>query len=217
MPTTQVITLDQTVRLLASSDAELLGSQSSLELSPELYASLSFALIEFVALVSSPRAASWATLPKIWRIYKDAKKRLQKTSGSLLARSLNAAGGRGICDRVDYCRNKARLKELFDFADSPEGAKVFAEGTEAAMKSEYAEDIKKLQEILGEAAEAIGEATKEIAEEVADNVVPISFVFMSVKYGLDELCACCDECDGIGSLGTKECPKCDGKGHFRVN
>lgn len=204
---TQNITLEETIRLLASSDAELLGAKPK-----ELYGSLAFALIEFVILVSSRQENAFLSFTKLWVIYKDAKRRTQKGAGSLIAKSLSSMGGGSICIKIDYCRNKARLNELFDFADSYEGKAVFAKGVEEAMKTEYAEIIRKLQEILGVVAEAITEASKEIAEEVGDNVVPLSFIFMSVKYGFDELCKCCDACEGIGILEDSECAKCGGKG-----
>lgn len=207
----QTVSFEQTVRLLAMRDADILGEHTR----PELYGPLSLGLIEFIAIVSSPQGASWASFLKIWRVYKETKKRMQQASGSVLAKGLAAAGGRGLCDEVDYCKNKARLKELFDFADSPEGAKVFAEGAEAALKSDYKDAIEKLQEVLAKAAEVIAEATKEVAEEVADNVVPISFVFMTVKYSMDELCQCCEACEGTGVAGTTTCQSCDGKGHHR--
>ena len=134
MPTsTQVVTTEEVVRLLASTDAELLGHQES----PAAYASLAFAMIEAYVLVSSPQALSWISFLRIWRVYKDYKKRAQKAAGSALAKALTARGGRDICDRLDYCQRKANLKELFDFADSPEGKKLFAEGAAAAMESKW--------------------------------------------------------------------------------
>jgi hypothetical protein len=172
-------------------------------------------MIETYVLVSSPQALTWTSYLRLWRIYKDFKKRAQKGAGSALARALAAGGGRGICDRLNYCQHKAQLKELFDFADSPEGKKLFAEGVAAAMESKWKEYIELLHKVLGEAADAIAEVTKEMVEGAADSAIPISFVFMSVKYGLDDLCACCADCDGAGWIDSKECPACSGKGHFR--
>jgi hypothetical protein len=210
--TSPVFTDEQTIRLLAASDAELLGVQTD----AQSYAALAFAFAEFYGLAQSPEMEGDALLVRLVRIYTDYKTRGQKKAGSLLAKALATTGGTGVCDRVNYCNNKARLKALFDFADSPEGQALLAKGAEAAMQSEYAKDIELLNEILGGAAETIRIALGELFEVAADFVIPGAFVFMIVKYGLDELCMCCDECDGAGSVGSGTCRKCRGVGHFRA-
>ena len=213
---TQTITIEQTVRLLASSDEELLGSRPS----DGNYGALAFTLIEFTAFVSSPKSNLLGTFKRLWDIYKAVKRRTQGEIGSILATLLSRRGGGSICDKFDYCNNRERLKELFDLADSPEGKSIFADiykkGIESKAAEEYIDNINKLHEILSETAEVLAEASKEIAGEVADNAIPGAYVLMCVKYGFDDLCKCCKKCKGEGLVDNKKCSECSGKGHSRV-
>jgi len=209
---TEFVTLEETVSLLASPDEELDRFRDKDNVVQELSAEMALSIIEIVGLSSSTRTSPLNFLSTIWKIYKRIKKGTINVSGRFLARLLSAIGGEKFCLEVDYCRNKNKLKELFDFSESAEGKAVFARGTEAAMESEYADAIKKLHEIINE----IAEVTQEVAEEAADAVIPAGFIFLSVKGGLDELCKCCKKCDGSGEVDNRSCDDCNGSGSLHA-
>jgi hypothetical protein len=209
----QQISYEQTVRLLASDDLELFGA----ELNREQYAAIALAMAEFIVMLRSNRQASLLDGLRLWQIYKEAKRKVQQKAGAGFAWALSSMGGGRLCDKLDYCRRKAHLHQLFDLADSDEAQVLIKQGTKVAMDSKYAETIKEICDFLNETAAALAEVAAEAAEEVADNIIPISFVFMISKYALDELCKCCNECGGSGSInGLKPCTVCGGKGHRRA-
>jgi hypothetical protein len=218
MPVTvSQITLDETVSLLAKSDFELIAG----EFKGDLYKPLGDALAHLVASLATPSAASWSSILRLWQIYKEAKEQIQRRGGSVVARVFSAAGGAGICDKIDYCRKKGQLKELFEFAKSDEGTALFAKGSEEVLKSEHAKDVEELaktiNDIAGEIAAKTTEIAGEVAEEAADAVIPVSYIFMSLKYGFDELCKCCPECKATGFVKGRQCKKCKGTGHTRAH
>lgn len=209
------VTLEETVALLAKSDFELIAT----ELKSDVYEPLGSVLAQLLVSLVTPPSASWASILRLWQIYKETKEQVQRVGGSVVAKVFGAAGGGRICDKIDYCRKKGQLKELFDFAKSDEGAALFAKGTEEVLKSEYVEHVKELaktiNDIAGEIADKATEIAAEAAEAAADTVIPVSYIFMSLKYGFDELCKCCPACDGTGVVKGRQCKKCRGIGHMR--
>ena len=202
------VTIEETVALLAKSDMELLAT----ELRSDIYKPLGNVLVQILASLMTPPTASWSSILRLWQIYKETKEQIQKLGGSVVARVFGAAGGGRICDKIDYCRKKGQLTKLFDFAKSDEGAALFAKGAEEVLKSTHADDVKELAKTMSDIAEEIA---VEAAEAAADAVIPLSYIFMSLKYGFDELCKCCPACKGTGFVKARECKKCGGIGHMR--
>jgi len=198
MPTPNIdlrtnILIEETVRFLASNDEDLKKFDDK--------DFLAWDFIELSGLIASKNRNVSSILLKIWAIYQKTKKRGQEMSGELLAKILGKIGGRKFCKKTDYCNSKSSLKYLFEFSDSPEGTTLFAKGIEEAMQSEYAESIESLAKFIGGAA-----------EELADNTVPLSFIFLSIKSGIDQLCHCCSGCGGAGTTKQKPCTQCKGSG-----
>ncbi len=209
------VTIEETVALLAKSDLELLAT----ELRSDVYKPLGSVLVQLLASLMTPTTASWSSILRLWQIYKETKEKVQRLGGSVVAGVFGAAGGGRMCDKIDYCRKKGQLKELFDFAKSDEGAALFAKGAEEVLKSEHADEVKELAKTMGDIAEEIAaratEIAAEAAEAAADTVIPVSYIFMSLKYGFDELCKCCPACDGTGFVKGRKCKKCGGISHMR--
>jgi hypothetical protein len=117
----------------------------------------------------------------------------QHVSGDKLADILNEMGGDRFCKITNYCSKNIKFKELFEAVnDSPEITAILAK---------YVDAIAWLTDVI-----------KEVAEEIGGAALPLSFIFMSIKYGLDDLCNCCDACDGSGYVEENECEKCNGTG-----
>ncbi len=125
-----------------------------------------------------------------WRL----KRRAQKRVGLLLVLPLRQGGGNRICDEYDYCRRKAELlKAMDDYLKNPEIV---------AVAAKYSASVDWLLEVMQEMLEIIG-----------DSAIPVSFIVLSIKEGLDDLCTCCEACGGSGLLDNGEsCGACDGEG-----
>ncbi len=142
-------------------------------------------------LFRNRRPSTVAWIIKGWRAL---KQRAQKKAGALLVLPLKNNGNDHICEELDYCRRKAEIYEL---------TKSYLENHELAwIAEEYSETIEWLAEVI-----------KEIVDVIGDAALPISFILLSIKYGFDDLCNCCESCGGTGlQEDDLPCSDCDGRG-----
>jgi len=188
-----VITTEQTIKFLAMDENELriLATREH----------LAAPFIEFIGLIVLKKKISEIGI-EAWNLYSKGKKFGQQMSGDYLAELLAANGGVNFCEETNYCEFKSKLQALFDFSDTPEGKALFAAGITAVIEeaNEYAETIDQLTEFIN------------LAVEVVTGSIPGSFVFLSIKHGLDKLCNCCEHCDGTGTINGQSCDNCNGNG-----
>lgn len=134
------------------------------------------------------------TVKRVFDEYRKLKKGAQKQAGAILLSPLRRKGRGKICIEYDYCKRKS---EIFDAinntVDNPE---IVVVATELSESLDWVVDI-----------------IKEILEIIGDTAIPISFIILSIKQGLDDLCKCCEECDGSGFSGNGDsCEICGGSG-----
>ena len=124
------------------------------------------------------------------RAYLDLKRQAQERVGLFMVLPLRGGRGDDICRRYEYCRRRA------DFIAVLEAAQP--EVILAARQSDIVDWIVEL--------------TGELMEQVGDSVLPLSFLLLSLRYGLDDLCRCCKTCGGSGSTNGQTCEACLGSG-----
>ncbi|MDP9178117.1 MAG: hypothetical protein M3O61_10600 [Gemmatimonadota bacterium] len=151
----------------------------------------------WLSLLASPvlLLTGRASIDKILRglkAYRNAKMGAQRAAGKLMFAAFSADGGDSFCARIQYCRNKSKLAELLAHSGNPEFA---------AIAAQYSETIEWIRGALAELIEVLG-----------DSVIPLSFLLLSLKEGLDDLCHCCSLCNGVGSSPAGPCPRCGGSG-----
>lgn len=145
-----------------------------------------------IFILSSKRRPG--TVKRVFDEYRKLKKGAQKHAGAILLSPLRLKGRDKICIEYDYCKRKSGIFDAIkNTADNPEVVVVAAE--------------------LSEAIDWLVDIIKEILEIIGDTAIPISFIILSIKQGLDDLCKCCEECDGSGFSGQGEaCEICGGLG-----
>ena len=119
-----------------------------------------------------------------------------------VARRYSKNGGRDFCERIDYCRRKADIREKLGIISGME--------TETSLAADEA--LERIDEAAPELMDFAEEAFDLLSEAIADYVIPGSILIKVIKYGLDDLCPCCEACGGTGRSEGAGCSVCSGDG-----
>lgn len=165
-------------------------------------------MISAIQVSRSGPPAEMAGITGIFKKYIQLKRYVLRFPGeksAALIRRYSKDGGKGVCTRIDYCRRKAWISERLGILEnlSAESAIATEEATDIIV-----EKIPDGQEFL----ELAKEFLEAVTDELAENVVPPILLIKVFRYGLDDLCPCCQDCGGSGNIDRSICLKCRGDG-----
>ena len=137
--------------------------------------------------------------------YVDLKKKILKIPGRVaagLVRKRLPDGGREFCKKMDYCKRNAGIRKKLDDLRGLEDKTGRAADTA----------IERLKEHLPDVLEFAESSLDALSDFLGDWIVPGVFLIKVVKYGLDDLCPCCEVCGGLGKVREVPCQHCNGSG-----
>jgi len=140
-----------------------------------------------------------------FRKYVELKKKVLKIPGKAaagLVRRRVQDGGRKFCENMAYCKGKAKIRRRLDDLAGLED--------EAGLAADTA--LEKLREHLPDVLEFAEVSLDALSDLLGDWIIPGVFLGKVVKYGLDDLCPCCEVCDGLGEVEGVPCHTCKGSG-----
>ena len=137
--------------------------------------------------------------------------------------------GKEFCEGILYCKNKynaeaikQNIKQFLKDAAKigTVGGVVWArfklmpnDDAKIDIEDDVAADTDELLEAAAETAGTVIDVGTDILTTGLDTVVPLSLIVRVAKGSFDELCPCCEMCNGKGKDNTgDDCAKCKGTG-----
>lgn len=199
-------------------DAQIINEIRSLDLIPDYLAQIielkqSSPLTNFLENKPEPRETSPLAAVKITGLqnavekYVDMKNYVLTLPGHTAATFIleNAPEiGLKICVGFNYRRNIVTLEKNINLLKSFEWEKIYVGKTMVQIVTARLGDENFLP--------TIKQVINQISDDIADIAMPLSIIIKALKFGMDELCPCCNNCNGSGITNNADCKRCKGNG-----
>lgn len=174
--------------------------------------SVSISSFEFTTSLSAPSMGDYLGF---FRQISRVKKNILGFPGKKIARAIrkySADDCKSLCLKLKYCQVGSYTKNKLDklskiqeeyilYIDNPidELNKILGD------QGDFLDDIKTATDELLSACEVF-------LDEAIDAIFPAAYIVKALKYGADELCECCKNCNSTGNIDKKTCATCNGAG-----